>query len=346
MNAKRTIAKLTVAAATLLLLPGCLERKEKITVTPDGAVRMELTYKGDAGDFNAGDALPDAGAGWQVVDETRIRDNGDEERTREAIQEFAPGAPLPDSFADPAGSEYAVALRFPTSLEVEVRDDGTYYHFKRVYTPREEARYTVLRELKKDMYKELDALTDKDPSVLTDAERSRIVEILRTVESFKRTEFVRTGAAALEDVWPQHYGLLLRQALLNHFAQIDISPVLDLMAQPDSPRRDADINAYAARVIEEARAAIELELHELQVPEDQATRFLTACDEEEARRAVTEDVGDENWKVTVVLPGTIVAHNGDKVEGDAITWEFPGKALYDREQTLMATSFVPAQSGE
>lgn len=347
MTANRTITMLTLAsAAALLLIPGCLERKEKIAVAPDGAVRMELTYSGDLGDFESGDALPDKSTGWRIVDEITTKDNGEKEVERRAAREFAPDEPLPDSFADPAGPTHAVALRFPTTVTIECAADGTYYNFKRVYAPREEARYNVLRDSNKEMFDELDTLTGKQPEELTDADRARIIEILRDVEASKRVEYVKAGAAALENEWPQHYGLLLRQALLDHFEHADIAPLLDLMAQPDSPQRNADIDAFSKQMIAEAHTALENKLNELAVTADQAERFLAACDEEEARRAVTEDIGDESWEITVALPGQIVAHNGDRAENGEVTWEFSGKLMYDREQVLMATSFVPATASE
>lgn len=342
MNPVRTITILTATA--LLLIPGCLERKETITIAPDGSVQMELLYKGDLGDFNSGDALPSESTGWQVVDQDTVKDNGEVERERQAKRSFKPNEPLPESFADPSEPDYSVALRFPTTLTIEPAPDGTYYHFKRVYLPREEARYNLLRVTNKEIYDELDRLTDKPPEEMTDADRARIIDILRIMEAYKRAEYVTAGAAALADEWPQHYGLLLRAALLDYIRQADVAPLLDLMTQPDSPQRNADIDAFSKKMIDQTRAVLEDKLDELAVPATQAALFLAACDEEEARRAVTEDIADEHWNITVVLPGKIVAHNGDRTDGHEVFWEFPGKVMFDREQVLMATSFLPADA--
>ena len=343
MTAKRTLTLLTIAAAAvLLLIPGCLERKETITVDPEGGVRMDLHYSDDVTDFTDGDALPEASTGWEVNDKDTVKDDGSVERDRYALQSFAPGMPLPDSFADPDSPDYAVSLRFPTTVTIESTPEGTFYHFKRVYEPREEARYNVLRMKHKEMFDELDTLSSKEPEEMTETDRARIVEILRVIEAFKRVEFVATGAAAMEDVWPQHYGLLLRQALLDYFEHADVAPLLDLMTEPDTPQRDADIDAFSKKLLADSRDVLQAKLDELGVPAYQADQFFAATDEEETRRKVTEDIGDDSFEISVTLPGKIVAYNGDSSEDNVARWEFPGKALYDCEQVLMATSFLAA----
>jgi hypothetical protein len=332
-------------AAGLLLTPGCLERKETIRVDRDGSVRIRVEVDGDPGDFAGGDALPDKHTGWKTQDEIETDDNGKEIKHRVATRRFSAGQPLPDSYADPDGPQYGIALMFPTTLEIERRPDGTYYHFKRVYEARAEARYEVYRELLKDVFKELGELAGKDPAELTDEQRTRLVEILRLLEALKRTEYVVAGAEALEDEWPQHYGLLLRQALMDHFQRADAAELAGLLGQPNTPERNDAINTFGDELIAAAREVLREELLELRVPRDQIELFFAAHDEEEARRAVTEDLEDETWEVRVEMPGEIVAHNGTDRDETGVIWGFPGKALYDRDHVLMVTSRVARGAG-
>jgi len=328
-------------ATMLLLIPGCLERKETIRVDRDGAVRIRVEVDGDPGDFTGGDALPNKRTGWKTQDEIETDDNGKEIKHRVATRRFAAGQPLPDSYADPDGPQYGIALMFPTTLEIERRPDGTYYHFKRVYEARAEARYEVYRELLKDIFKELDELAGKDPAELTDEQRTRLVEILRLLEALKQAEYVVAGAEALEDEWPQHYGLLLRQAL----QRADAAELAELLGQPNTPERNDAINTFGDELIVAVRDVLREELVELRVPRDQIELFFAVHDEEEARRAVTEDLEDETWEVRVEMPGEIVAHNGTDRDETGVIWGFPGKALYDRDHVLMVTSRVTRGAG-
>ena len=332
-------------AAVSLLIPGCLERKETVRVDRDGSVRIRVELEGDPGDFAAGDALPDKHTGWKTQDEFETDDDGKEKQHRIATRRFAAGQPLPESYADPDGPQYGIALMFPTTLEIERRSDGTYYHFKRVYEARAQARYSIHRELLKDIFKELEELTGKDPAELTDEERTRVVEILRLLEAFKRAEYVMAGAEALEDEWPQHYGLLLRQALMDHFQRADTAELVELLGQPDSPERNDSINIFGDELIVAARDVLQQELVELRVPPHQVELFFDAHDEERARRAVTEDLDDETWEIRVEMPGEIVAHNGTDRDKTGVIWGFPGKVMYDRDHMLMVTSRVTRGAG-
>ena len=181
-----------------------------------------------------------------------------------------------------------------------------------------------------------------DPDELTPEQRARLIELLQMREAWKRVEYVTAGAAALEDTWPQHYGLLLRQALFDHFEGADIGRLVELLAQPDTPERNAAIEETGQAILAGARDALRRKMVELRVPRDQIELFFVAHDEEQDRRAVTEDIGDEGWVVVVQMPGEIVAHNGDvsESEGSEVGWAFRGEALSDRDHVLMATSRV------
>lgn len=328
-------------SAVAALLSGCLERKESIKVDSDGRVLMQIEISGDVGDFAGGDALPERQTGWDIHEQREADQDGKEKLTRKAVAEFRRGQDLPDSFADPHWPEYDAALRFPTELKIERRADGTYYHFKRVYAGRANARYQYFQKALQES-NEMKALQGKELSELTEQERGQLVNVLRMIECLKQAEYLASAVAEVGEDWPQDHALNLRQSLMDYFAAADGSDVLDLMQQPPSETRDAQINEYGERMIAGARSALRESMAGLKFSGRQIDAVFAAMDAELARRAVTEDLGDERWEVTLRLPGELLAHNGDSVSDDGeISWKFGGEAMMDRDQALMATSRIP-----
>lgn len=323
--------------AGMFILPGCLKRKETIKVHRDGAVEFRIELEGDPGDFASGDALPTKRTGFKTRDWTTTDKNDKETQHRVATLRTAPGRPLPDSFAPEDDPNRATALAFPTDVTIERRKDGTYYHFRRVYERREQARYKYYEKML-EMQDTLEEIKGKDFAELTDEQARKVVTILRALEAFKLVEYLNAGVEALADEWPQHYGLLLRKDVLGVFEQAEIDSLLELMRRPQSPERDASIDDYGRQLVGEARERMLATLRARGVSRKQIGAFEDAYAEEQARRAVTEDLGDEDWVVRVKLPGEIVAHNGIKLEDGHVVWEFPGEALMDRDVVLMVTS--------
>jgi hypothetical protein len=339
---RSTFGRLAGPTALLVILyaAGCLQRKEIITVRPDGGVDFRIEMAGEPAEFAVGgDALPDRATGWDVEDETRTDAEGKETQTRRAQLHVAAGRPLPDSYADPRSPLYEIALRFPTELHVERGPDGTYYHFRRTYYARESARYEYYREALQDN-PAFKAVIGKNPEELTDEQREDLLRVVRVIEALERAEFVHTASGVAGEKWPQHYELLLRRTLLDHYADADVQPVLDLLAQHASPQRDARVNEWVEADHAAAERALRERLRELGLPRAQADVFLATYEQEVARRKVTRDCADDAWTVELRLPGELLAHNADEVRDGIAIWKFPGKALMDREVLLLATSRV------
>lgn len=331
------------AGAGLLLAAlqfGCLERKETIRVARDGAVSMHIELSGDPGDFEAGDPLPEKNSPWRADEATETDADGKERRVRHADRHFAAGQELPDAYVEERDERYGTALHFPTSVTIERRPDGVYYHLKRTYQARQNARYNIIRELEPQLFEAVKAFGGKDPSELSIEDRTKIVEALRKAESAKQVEFVIAGAAAMEKRWPQHYGLLARSALLAQYEKIDAREIAELLGRPESQERDARINRFGEQLLSEGREAVQDTLRKLDVPSREIEQFFDDVDKEQQRRAVTEDIEDERWEVRVELPGDLIASNATRIEDGVLIWEFPGKAMFDRDHVLMATSFI------
>lgn len=331
---------LAAISSALLLSAGCLERKETITVQPDGSVRFEVVVDGDPSDFVGADPLPSKLTGWAVKDESYKDANDHDKQTRTARRRVRAGQPLPDSYAKPDTESYETALRFPTELTVEKRRDGTYYHFDRVYESREFARYNYYRQRVDDVIGDNGLLKDTTIDALSDEDRLKVLTAFFYVEQGKHIEYVRSGVEAVGDVWPRRYGLLLEQTLKDHFASFDLQPLADLLAQPDYPGRDESINEFGDAMISTYPDVLERKMSQMHVSEGQVQAFFDGYALEKQRHEVTEDLQDEKFEIRVTMPGEIVAHDGDKVEGSTVTWEFDAKAMNDRSQTVRVTSRV------
>ena len=154
MTGNRSLWIFAGAAVLLCALAGCMRRKETITINPDGRVNISLEYDGGLADVTEGDAMPSEASGWQVVTEERVTETDDGKPSKEMTitgeASFEPGGPLPFTFGDPDDPYFDAYLHFPTTLVVEERPDGTYYHFYRVYDSRPWAQIEAWRELGKE----------------------------------------------------------------------------------------------------------------------------------------------------------------------------------------------------
>ena len=67
--------------------------------------------------------------------------------------------------------------------------------------------------------------------------------------------------------------------------------------------------------------------------------FDRRLDEQLATAAVTEDLSDDAFEITVELPGTVMATNGAVgADGRSATWSFSGEELRDRGLELLVSS--------
>ncbi len=334
--ARFSTASIATVGALAMLLAGCLERKETIRVHPDGAADVRLEFRGDVGDFSGGDALPSEESGWNVTSEN-LKSENKEERVLRADRTVKAGEDLPDSYAVSGDPEHEAALRFPGHVRVEKREDGTYYHFFREYQSREHQRFEHAKKLL-GAEEKLGGL-EGDPAEMSDEQRATLLELLRGLEAHKRSEFVMAAARSIEE-WPQDYALRLRAALLDEFDRAPLEPLLALLSQEQSGARDERIDDIANDLFKDVDQRLDAELTELGVSRQQREKFEAAMDLQEARRAATEDIGDERFEVRIELPGEVILHNGKLSDDGFVTWEFDGQALYDRSELLMATSRV------
>jgi hypothetical protein len=339
-----TIA-LPVLVATLLF--SCTKREEIIRVTPEGRVDMHVEFDSDSlADLTEGDAVPSAATGWAVSrwhsTEAEPIDGKDKDHYGLiAEQSFPPGADLPSSFGTDADT--ALSLAFPTSLTTERRPDGTYYHFSRVYLPR--LHWAFLHRRSEQFIKEIEEhIGEKEQDEWTDEEWTFVVRSLVGQEVDKMRLFAR---AAVEDVLPeapQDAWLRMGTALERLVEELDYGRITALVAATPNEEMAAAIEAEAAAFDAEAIERMVAVLTDAFGYRAASTKaFVDRYDWHQRYHEINEDLADDSFKITVEMPGEIVAANAGDVDGAEAEWEFDGEALRDAGPNgveLMVTSRV------
>lgn len=330
----------------MLIAIGCVKRKETIVVKPEGAVTVTIEYEGDKGDFDKGDAMPSPASGWKVDRNVKseARPNGEkkDEVTLTGERTFKPGEELPGSYAAPDDPSAALYLKFPTTLTRERRKDGEYLHFRRVYTPRDWAYVQFWADAHID--DNMKKLGEKKPEELTHEERVQLLKAFAGVEAYKQIELAQRALKESDPSLKPDHWLLARAALMKVYEE---SVDWDEMAKryESTPQEDQDeqFERESQRISGEAHQAFVGSLkRDAGYDAERIAKYGAASDRIKKFYEITNDLGGHVFQIHVQMPGTIVAHNGDKMDDDGtVEWEFDGKAFRDRAYELMVTSRLP-----
>jgi hypothetical protein len=331
----------------LTLVAGCPFRKERITVMRDGRVRMQLEYESPSENFEGFDALPSADDGWSLARRVEKEDKPDEKRyTIEADRTFAPDEPLPQNLASPGDRDADLALQFPTTLTIDDRADGTYYTFRRVYTPRRWAYVQHWYDTFVD--DQVKKLGEKKVEELTRDEKEQIVQALAAAEAFKQIEFTDQALNACGAGLKPETGLLARRAMLSLYEnEFDhFSAVLDACEPLDKDAQDQCFEQEVNAILEQGYDTYVQSLVDSGLSRAQFACFEHALDRESRYYENTKKLGGNGFEIDVEMPGTIVAHNAEKEHTDRndrithLTWQFDGTAFRDRSFEMLAVSRV------
>lgn len=343
MPLNQIIKSIVVTLTSALLLTGCLERTERIIVNEDGSVDIQATFKGEQpDDFDNEDRLPKPGGSWIVEESSQPNTDGEEVYTRTATRRLPAGAELPSTFgerSEPNGKAY---LQFPTTLRIDRRSDGTYYHFARTYEARDFAQAGYLQELAD---KELQKFGQKSESgqPLTRSDWRAISEqmvkvAIQKYQVWARQAFVETQPYAPQDAW-----LGVVTALEQFRRNVDYDTIATLIQQNVDAGENAQANIFEQLAGELERSTIDtinsaLTSH----PNTSGTSaFRQRMAFHQKAWEVTQDLNDEKFNIRVEMPGQIVAHNGDSRANNVVRWTFGGEFLHDRKIELLVTSKIP-----
>jgi len=342
-----TLALLALPAA--LSCTGCVEREEKIKIALDGAVTIELNYKGPENEIADGDAMPSAESGWEVERSEEKEDDGVKVRLQSERQ-FAAGEALPGSLAAHDDPDTDLYSSFPTEVRIERRHDAIYYYFHRTYAPR---RWTYI-QLWKDEFidDEIKKLGDKPVNELTPEEQGKIAEAFAAVEAFKQIEFSSIAIAESHPDLPVEHGLMARRALIDYYTEADesgdLQRVMEMCGSLSNEKlRGECFDREATRILGEAYAAYTASLKaDAGFKKADLAAFEHAYRRTERYHKISEQLGGHNFGIQVTMPGEIIAHNAldDDVDVDeeehtsTVEFEFDGKWFRDRSYELIAVS--------
>lgn len=362
------------ASLVMLFCPACVLREETITISRSGAALIELEITGTEAELTGGDAMPSSDGGWEV--ERRIKKENDEEKlVLTTSRRIALGETMPRSLADPDDPDADLYLEFPTEVRVERRADGTYYFFHRSYTPRRWAFVQYWHDVFMD--DDVKKLGERPLGELKRDDQRKIIQAFASVEARRQVELA--GAALLEcgvDV-PVEEMLWARLALLAVYKSYDLlseensavafgeafpapaekedaandtdelDRLIDGCEGVSDDRRDTCYDAAAVRLFDEARSAYTDSLRDGgSLTRAELAAFSRSYHRAQRRYEITDALAGHHFETTVVMPGTIVAHNANELQRDESTgqtgalWRFDGRAFRDRTHQLWAVSRV------
>lgn len=329
-----------LALATALLLAGCLERKETITVRPDGGVDMEVVYTSEShSELYLGDAVPTLDQGWIVEESVDVDEEGKETFTLRALASFPPDSPLPASYAsrrDPAPEQ---SLQFPTTVTVTEDEHGLRYDFRRIYRPRPWAFLAAPEERLKDGVEK--TLNGREIQELSESERLQVLEAAVQGEVLKQRTFARLAFLDVAPDAPQEAWLAMYEAMAEPARSLDLLRIAEMMSRELTPEDEEALDATGERLDAETLAAAQRAMREVGLGKTMANEIIERFDYHRRYHEITSDLGDDAFEITVVMPGRIVGHNGDDRSGSRVTWKFGGDYVRDRDIELMVTSRVP-----
>ncbi|MCH8165554.1 MAG: hypothetical protein IH889_08090 [Planctomycetes bacterium] len=329
---------LIVLVVVSLGLFGCLERKEKITVEADGTVLMEATFETDSFDeLYTGDAVPSLEAGWLVEESIQVDDEGKEYYRLTAQFFYPPEVELPENFAVPDDPQAGLYLQFPTAVAIEERRDGTYYHFHRTYPRRAWAHIDALHQLLvEEKLKDVSGKKDED---LTREDRTLMLSSFADFEVAKMLMFARSAFLEVTPDAPQDGWLQVHAAINTMKAGLDYLRLASLMELDDRHRREEALAQEAQRWEEESLNRLQAALAEFcGYGGAQMSAFLHRYDWLRRSFEITQDLGDDAFEITVVMPGEIVGSNADSTFANRAIWKFSGERFRDRDVELMVSS--------
>lgn len=310
-----------------LSIAGCVERKETIKVAANGTVHAAARFKADSREELYQGRVPSPSMGWTVTESM-----DEDKAVLDAECVFSPGANLPSSYA--LHDTKRLHLLFPTSLVIEERDDGTYYHFRRTYKARP---FLFIESLKEQVSGDrIDELQKKEPKALSPAERLELIRYMARFEIIKRLTFARSAYLQVTPDAPQDGWLCLRAGMLALLEELDYPRIVKLLGSDE----DEALALEAERFDEKTFAGFGALLRTKCVYSDEEVqRFQEAYRNSERAYEITEDLCGEKFEIIVEMPGELMGANGD-AKGNHVTWKFDGKRLRDSDLELMATSRV------
>lgn len=335
----RISAKIVLLASMLLcLLSGCITREITYSIGADQSAFVHFVARGDKADILQGDLMPPKDS-WTVKESEITKPDGKKEYIYEATKSFAHVSDIPPNFATSTTRFPNAYLQTPIQFRVESKPDATYYEFTLTYKARRYKEYQDLlwQIAGPDLAEQIkqrgaDKLTEQEQIIF-------LTVLLRWQAQLERDRI----AAALQK--ESQSGSLPAQKVQEILQRLDATfeKLVDeklarkIMALPEEQRGKAldeeKVRAHAEgdRILQEALAA----QHGAVLKKVRDTVAEATLEWE-----ITNDLGDENYVVTVNMPGNIVKTNAEKYFGNRAEWRFNGEKFRDSDYVLSVTSKI------
>ena len=338
-----------MTALCTLLVAGCLEREEAITVAPDGTVKLSMHYKGTREEFDTLHASP-------FTKDIQPKTGSDKEWEVSQSWQYQKHEPLPTTYAV---EEKDTHLQFPTQVTITESPDGTYYTVRRTYQPRSwnYVNYWQREFLQND---EIKKLAEKDSQTLTTQERMKVVLAFAHAEALRQVEMADRAwaqAAPESDTGkPLRAHLMARRALLACYQEQIVKDRIEPCLSQSEQNREVCLAQRGDAIIADAQEKYFETLAD-NAESWQVDAAYRAFENEKRYHQVTSDTGAHAFDITVTLPGRIVEHNAldadiedvkpqngeQATPAQSVSWQFTGAAFRDRPYELVAVSFLPAR---
>lgn len=322
-------------------LGGCIEREETIQVDADGSVAIILSYAADSEDKLAKAGVPSEKDGWTIERRTETTSDKKTRHVVTATQRFAPGKALPATYAHSDDPDRDLQLHLPTTVRVEQRGDGTYYHFHRVFQGRPYAWWNLveIREMNESLGKQIEQKKEKGEEITAEDWK----HVLREQIAAQAASKLALARQAFKDAFPgaplDHWGRAFRRAA-SALDDVNIDEVVPLLQAPDEEGHGEKLNEK----IQQWEVFINRAIRDAVAAQGYGDKSMAGFDEAlrklNLRKQYTEQVLASKFKVRVVLPGEVVGSNTFEHEDGVPTWTVAGKQLMDRDVELLATSKV------
>lgn len=328
---------MALIGVTSVMLSGCIERKEELTIDTHGNVAIHTAFYGDLDAYPPVFDLPNGGA-WKNI--KREFDKGEKDLSVTADMDVPYGRKLPDRYDlnDRSGQ----GLRFPSTVKTYRKGSRTFYEFTRRYQPRKHLRYEIYYEavdkeleagiFKKGIFNVPAAQRDTYLRQLTPAFHASQLRMLydvlgvmvlqQDITQDARREMLASAGYRVRQAFPQSRleTILARVNRLNE-ASGEMAQVTKEMDQIFLSVFNGKIRGHNAMLL---------------------AKFTRLLKDDRRARSITEALNEHVFKIKLKMPGQIVETNGIFSEESLgmVSWEFQGSSLHDGEYILRALSVV------
>lgn len=368
-----------LAGALLALLSGCVKNRETLAITADGHVTCTIEVDGNPDDLVDGYPLPDTPGWtfggqdlerWLVAGHPPRRDTCDPKRwvnaegarlgnmKLSATAGFDSVASLPVLYAPPGDAYAETALARATSFRTEKRGTRTLHFFERRYAPRANRVHHVWSERfeKNDRIKRIGQSVAKGEPIAPEDLRTAVTTLQ---EAFRESMAIFTqeavgalyerGSATLPAEGAKRVRESVRSAIAYATDDESIRELIRVLL-PDGNHIVVDVTPglkepgpmelFEGKLRDTLRTTLARALEHEEVAAEERHGVLYQLESGFTEYDRTVDLGDEEFELSVTMPGTVVAGNFTAARGGTATFAFKGDQLRGQELVLRAVSVV------